>query len=276
MTARLRPGDTFGDYQLDSRLGVDGMAEVWVAHPLYIDRQNPFVVLKRMHQHLSEDDRVLRMFLDEARLSSRLNHPNVVKVLDSGEVKGDAFIVMGLIDGRVAARLSSARELEERLREFLDEHRPPTAADIGGEVAMSKQKKGSALRLPKRVAGSFGQLESTELVRVESKEPTTSKIQALGKGKANVEVAHRSRTPISSSCPRGETKKTRPTGRSSRRTSCWPKISRWRRCACRRRGRSERRGRRSSGSNASPGSRREVNPRSRVGACVRRANGSTE
>jgi serine/threonine-protein kinase len=75
------------------------MAEVWLAEPVTTWHRYPYVVLKRVHAHLSEEQRLRRMFLDEARLAARLNHPNIVRVLDVGELDDELYMVMELIDG---------------------------------------------------------------------------------------------------------------------------------------------------------------------------------
>src|SRR5689334_17992378 len=93
---RLKAGDRFGAYKLERKLGLGGMAEVWLASPSSDDRRYPYVVVKRVHAHLTQNMRLLDMFLDEARLAARLNHPNVVRVLDAGLVAEDLFIAMEL------------------------------------------------------------------------------------------------------------------------------------------------------------------------------------
>ncbi|MDE0883741.1 MAG: serine/threonine protein kinase, partial [Myxococcota bacterium] len=73
-----------GKYQLKKRLGVGGMAEVWLAElkgPQGFSRQ---LVIKRILPHLADDDNFLSMFEDEARLAARLNHPHAVRVEEFG------------------------------------------------------------------------------------------------------------------------------------------------------------------------------------------------
>ena len=65
-----------GKYLLKERLGVGGMAEVWLAElkgPQGFSRQ---LVIKRILPHLADDDNFITMFEDEARLAARLNHPH--------------------------------------------------------------------------------------------------------------------------------------------------------------------------------------------------------
>ncbi|HAN30088.1 MAG TPA: hypothetical protein DCQ06_00685, partial [Myxococcales bacterium] len=57
------------------------------------------VVVKRMHQRLSHDDDYVRMFLDEARLTATLQHPNIAQVIDLGRADDSWFIAMEFVDG---------------------------------------------------------------------------------------------------------------------------------------------------------------------------------
>src|SRR5207244_7649233 len=57
------------------------------------------VCLKRILPHLSRDRQFVEMFLNEARLAARLDHPNIVSIYDLGEANGNYFIAMEFIDG---------------------------------------------------------------------------------------------------------------------------------------------------------------------------------
>ncbi|MBL8919032.1 MAG: serine/threonine protein kinase [Myxococcaceae bacterium] len=96
-----------GKYELVRPLGQGGMAEVWeaVLHGDAGFRRR--VAVKRMAAERVGDERLQRMFVDEARLASRLHHPNLVAVIDFGIVEGVAFQVLELVDGLDAARLAS-------------------------------------------------------------------------------------------------------------------------------------------------------------------------
>lgn len=52
----------------------------------------------------------MQMFLDEARLTARLNHPNVVHIYEVGEVNGTYFIAMEYLDGQSLDSISRALE----------------------------------------------------------------------------------------------------------------------------------------------------------------------
>ena len=67
----------------------------------------PCVIKRMLAQHLNQPDYV-RMFLAEARLLQRLRHPNIVDVHEVGEVDGQPFFVMELVEGRSLRRLLDA------------------------------------------------------------------------------------------------------------------------------------------------------------------------
>lgn len=100
--------DWLGDYQLLERLGVGGMAEVYVA-----TRSGPHgfvkrVALKCMLPELLQDARFVEMFCDEARIMASLHHPNLVQVLDFGEADGRLFMALEYVDGLSCAKLLRA------------------------------------------------------------------------------------------------------------------------------------------------------------------------
>jgi hypothetical protein len=88
-----------GRYQVVRRLGSGGMAEVLEADAIgeagFVRR----VAIKRMLGTAGEDPSFARMFLDEARIASRLHHANIVAILDYGVVDGAPFQVLELVDG---------------------------------------------------------------------------------------------------------------------------------------------------------------------------------
>ncbi len=90
---------TLGKYQLVRRIAVGGMAEVFLAKVAGPGGFEKTVVLKRVLPHLAEDEQFIDMFRSEARLASKLNHPNVVSVFDFGQEGEDLFLVMDFIDG---------------------------------------------------------------------------------------------------------------------------------------------------------------------------------
>jgi eukaryotic-like serine/threonine-protein kinase len=87
---------SFGNYDLRSRLNAGGMAEVFRA----IDtRTGRACALKRILPAVAEDEDFIAMFEDEARIASRLDHPNIARVIDFGSNDGTYFIAYELVDG---------------------------------------------------------------------------------------------------------------------------------------------------------------------------------
>jgi serine/threonine protein kinase len=87
-------------YELEHRLGHGGMATVYCAHDLKLDRQ---VAIKLLADNYAGDDEVRKRFSREARLAARLDHPNVVQVFDVGEEDERPYIVMEHVDGGTVA-----------------------------------------------------------------------------------------------------------------------------------------------------------------------------
>ncbi|MDP2275962.1 MAG: protein kinase [Archangium sp.] len=95
-----------GQYRLTSRLATGGMAEVYVGRQISPDGQfGPMVAVKRLLPHLIKDSAIVRMFLNEARITAQIRHPNVVTIFELGQVEGEPFIAMELLEGRTWAEL---------------------------------------------------------------------------------------------------------------------------------------------------------------------------
>ena len=96
----------FGRYRLTSRIATGGMAEVYVGrHITEAGDFGPMVAIKRLLPHLVKDAQIVRMFLNEARITAQIHHPNVVGIIDLGQEGGEPFIAMELLDGRTFAEL---------------------------------------------------------------------------------------------------------------------------------------------------------------------------
>lgn len=97
----MKPGEVFaqGKYTLLRKLRASGMAEVWLARQHGTEGFAKDVVIKRILPHLAEDEKLVTMFLDEARIAANLNHPNVVQIFDLGNNGRDYFIAMEYIRG---------------------------------------------------------------------------------------------------------------------------------------------------------------------------------
>jgi len=119
-----------GRYQVRSRIARGGMATVYLATDLRLERR---VAVKIMHGHLADDSKFKERFIQEARSSARLAHPNVVNVFDQGQDSDMAYLVMEYLSGIT-------------LRQLLDEHHVLTTeqtldileAVLGGLAAAHK------------------------------------------------------------------------------------------------------------------------------------------
>jgi serine/threonine protein kinase len=111
-----------GRYQLDRRIGQGGMAEVWVATDIDLDRK---VAVKWLRSTLASDPVVTERFRREAIAVARLTHPNIVGVHDVFVHDGRQAVVMQLVDGK-------------SLRQLLDTQKrlgPELTIHIGAAIA---------------------------------------------------------------------------------------------------------------------------------------------
>jgi len=97
------PGSALGKYRLLARLATGGMAEIYAAKR----PEGDVVVVKRILPHYAENPQFVQMFLDEARVASRIRHPNVCQVFELGRIGKQYFIAMELLEGVTLARLIS-------------------------------------------------------------------------------------------------------------------------------------------------------------------------
>jgi serine/threonine-protein kinase len=108
------PGQVFGRYQIRYRVAEGGMASVYLAQARGASGFEKWVALKVIHPHIARNQRFVGMFLDEARLTARLSHPNVCSVFDFGESRGTYYIAMEHLQGeplRSVARRKSGDAL---------------------------------------------------------------------------------------------------------------------------------------------------------------------
>ena len=94
-----------GKYRLLAELGRGGMSKVYLAMARGPAGFNKLVVIKQIRAHLSEDPDFVTMFLDEARLAARLNHPNVVQTNEVGQEDETYFIAMEYLEGQTLNRI---------------------------------------------------------------------------------------------------------------------------------------------------------------------------
>jgi hypothetical protein len=112
--ANLGAGTMIGRWEVVSRLGSGGMADVYLAQAKGDGGFEKLVAVKVMHSHLARNQRAVDHFLDEARLAARIHHPNVVAIQDLGKIGEDYVIVMEYVDGVDLERLLTASRAGER------------------------------------------------------------------------------------------------------------------------------------------------------------------
>ena len=89
-----------GNYKIVGKLGQGGMATVYKAHELSLNRM---VALKVLSSQLSEDKAYIKRFLREAQAAAQLNHPNIVQIYAIGEEQGVHYFAMEYIKGKSLA-----------------------------------------------------------------------------------------------------------------------------------------------------------------------------
>lgn len=111
-------------YRLGPALGQGGMAEVFDAELVGADGFRRRVAFKRIRPEFAGEERFKAMFMDEARIASRLHHASIVGIVDYGLVDGLPYQVLELVEGVDLRRL--ARLAHERER--------PIAVEVGVHV----------------------------------------------------------------------------------------------------------------------------------------------
>jgi serine/threonine protein kinase len=108
MTLSLPP-ESKTPFQLGKRIAMGGMAEVFLAVQKGVGGFEKLVVVKRMLPHLAEDGHFVQMFIDEARLASKLRHPNIVSILDIRRDDEVFAVAMEYLQGEDLRRLVRAQ-----------------------------------------------------------------------------------------------------------------------------------------------------------------------
>lgn len=123
-------------YEVHKRIGRGGMADVFSARDLLLDRQ---VAIKVLFPEFATDDNFVERFRREAQSAANLSHPNIVNVYDWGKYEGTYFIAMEEVQGRTLADvLKTNGQLTSK-----------QAAEIASEVAAAlgfAHEKGTAHR----------------------------------------------------------------------------------------------------------------------------------
>ena len=110
----FKVGDRVGEYEIAARLKAGGMATLFLGRRAGATGFSRHVAIKVVHGHLAGDQTFVRMFLDEALLSARIHHPNVVHVEELGEADGTYFLVMEYVHGCALNQLLRALAKNKR------------------------------------------------------------------------------------------------------------------------------------------------------------------
>lgn len=121
----LSTGQKIDKYRIRSVIGAGGMGEIFLAEDMRLDRE---VALKVLPSGVAQDSDRMRRFVQEAKATSALNHPNIITIHEIGETDGTHFIVTEYIEGET---------LRERLKRssFLVEE----ALEVAIQVASALQ-----------------------------------------------------------------------------------------------------------------------------------------
>jgi tetratricopeptide (TPR) repeat protein/tRNA A-37 threonylcarbamoyl transferase component Bud32 len=119
----------FGKYQLLELLGRGGMAEVFKAKSYGVEGFEKLLVIKRILPTLTDNERFVEMFINEAKIAVILNHANIVQVFDLGKVGDSYYIAMEFVQGLdLSTLLKKCKDAGRRLP-------PELAAYLASEVA---------------------------------------------------------------------------------------------------------------------------------------------
>lgn len=106
----------FGRYELVTRIGVGGMAEVWKARVAGIGGFEKMVVVKKILPAFAQNRAFVEMLLAEARLCAVLHHANIVQTYENGEIDGQFYIAMEYVSGHdLYQTLARATQIKQRL-----------------------------------------------------------------------------------------------------------------------------------------------------------------
>lgn len=164
--------DTLGHYRIVRKLGAGGMGEVYLAQDLRLDRP---VAIKILPRDLAADEQRLERFVQEAKVASSLNHPNVAHIYDVAEWEGIHYIAMEYVEGEALSTrvsrgplpLPDILDIAVQVADALDEahsrgivHRDLKPANI--LITPRQQAKVLDFGLAKRVAAAVDVAEHTE------------------------------------------------------------------------------------------------------------------
>ena len=129
----------FGQYILVERITAGGMAEVFRAKTVGVGGFEKMLAIKRIHPKFSEEEKFIKMMVDEAKITVRLSHVNIAQVFDLGQIDGMYYIAMEYIDGRDLYKL--IKRAHERGRPLPVEAAVFVAHELCAGLDYAHQKK---------------------------------------------------------------------------------------------------------------------------------------
>jgi serine/threonine protein kinase len=90
----------FGKYLVLNKVAVGGMAELFQAKITSVEGFEKLVAIKKILPHLTNEENLVSMFIDEAKLAAMLTHQNIVQIYDLGSLEGTYYIAMEFIHGK--------------------------------------------------------------------------------------------------------------------------------------------------------------------------------
>jgi len=146
----MREPIPFGSFLLVDRVAIGGMAEIFAAvRPG--DPPGRFYAVKRILPTLADDEELVRMFLDEARLQVQLEHPGIVPVHEVGRHDAGYYMAMDYVAGRdLRALVDRTRARGVRLPVPLAAHVAWRLADALDHAHRRRDAKGGELRVVHR------------------------------------------------------------------------------------------------------------------------------
>lgn len=106
-------GVQFGDYVLTGKIGQGGIAEIYRGRQVSLGRD---VAIKILSSKLSSDADIVRRFERESMVIARLNHPNIVHVIDRGVSGGRYYFVMELVDGTSLREVIDSQQIPMKIK----------------------------------------------------------------------------------------------------------------------------------------------------------------
>jgi serine/threonine-protein kinase len=110
----VKKNRSFGRFELLMEMSQGGMATLYLARISGPEGFEKLLAIKKIHDHLSRKKEFVKMFLDEARIAARIEHPNVAAIYDMGAIEDTYFIAMEYVHGQNLTELLRALIRQKR------------------------------------------------------------------------------------------------------------------------------------------------------------------